>query len=600
MPFRITTWNVNGIRNPFGYQPWRDKRTFDGMFDVLEADIVIMQELKIQQKDLRDDMVLVPGFDCFFSLPIRKKGYSGVGIYTRQSKCSPIRAEEGVLGVLPPPNSKTAYCDLPEDQHIGGYLTPAQLAECGVDPIFLDSEGRCVVLEFPAFVLFGVYSPANSNGLRDDFRYGFLNALDMRIRNLIKAGKNVVLCGDLNVSRDEQDTANADEAMRKEGITHDEYISTPNRRIFNQLLEGGEVVGERDEGREGPVLWDTTRAFHPERQRMFTHWEQKINARPGNFGSRIDFVLTSLAMKDWVCEANIQEGLYGSDHCPVYAVFKDEVEFGQQRTHLADIVNPPGYFQSGKRLKQVSSKDSPAFSGRLLPEFDKRRSIKDMFTKRPTLNPSRSSTAGEEPALNTEEAQDTNGSKHEAQALPAGSQLSSTASQIALSPCPSPERKRSAPTASTQPSKKPKTGQTSSSTAASTRGQQSLKGFFKPAPSPKKTGEAPTPKPEISTSTNQTTAAEQADEASRSEPIDGDFPAFGIEAVSPNTVHDPIVSKESWSKMFAKPRVPLCESHEEPCKVMKTKKPGFNCGREFYMCARYGALVHCLSVSACS
>lgn len=76
MPLRITTWNVNGIRNPFGYQPWSSKRTFDNMFDILEADIVIMQELKIQRKDLRDDMVLVPGWDCYFSLPRHKKGMS--------------------------------------------------------------------------------------------------------------------------------------------------------------------------------------------------------------------------------------------------------------------------------------------------------------------------------------------------------------------------------------------------------------------------------------------------------------------------------------------------------------------------------------------
>jgi hypothetical protein len=71
---RITTWNVNGIRNPFGYKPWSEKRTFDTMFDILETDIVIMQELKIQRKDLSDDMVLVPGWDCFFSLPKHKKG----------------------------------------------------------------------------------------------------------------------------------------------------------------------------------------------------------------------------------------------------------------------------------------------------------------------------------------------------------------------------------------------------------------------------------------------------------------------------------------------------------------------------------------------
>jgi AP endonuclease-2 len=44
------------------------------MFDILEADIVIMQETKIQRKDLQDDMVLVPGWDCYFSLPKYKKG----------------------------------------------------------------------------------------------------------------------------------------------------------------------------------------------------------------------------------------------------------------------------------------------------------------------------------------------------------------------------------------------------------------------------------------------------------------------------------------------------------------------------------------------
>jgi AP endonuclease 2 len=44
------------------------------MFDILETDIVVMQETKIQRKDLRDDMVLVPGWDVFFSLPRHKKG----------------------------------------------------------------------------------------------------------------------------------------------------------------------------------------------------------------------------------------------------------------------------------------------------------------------------------------------------------------------------------------------------------------------------------------------------------------------------------------------------------------------------------------------
>ena len=44
------------------------------MFEILEADIVVMQETKIQRRDLSDDMVLVPGWDVYFSLPKYKKG----------------------------------------------------------------------------------------------------------------------------------------------------------------------------------------------------------------------------------------------------------------------------------------------------------------------------------------------------------------------------------------------------------------------------------------------------------------------------------------------------------------------------------------------
>ena len=198
---------------------------------------------------------------------------------------------------------------MPAGQTIGGYPTAAQEVDIGVDFAALDAEGRCVVLEFPAFVLFGIYSPANSNGQRDDFRVGFLRALDARVRNLHAAGKRVIVTGDLNVSRCELDVAGAEDDKRQMGLNHEEYISTPNRRMFNQLIQGGDVVLPRDEGREQPILCDVVRDFHPTRQGMYTHWEQKINARPGNYGSRIDYVLCSVAMRQWIADANIQEGL---------------------------------------------------------------------------------------------------------------------------------------------------------------------------------------------------------------------------------------------------------------------------------------------------
>lgn len=230
-------------------------------------------------------------------------------VYTRQSVCAPIRAEEGVTGILSPPNSSTSFAEGPQDQQIGGYPTKSQLEASTVDATTLDSEGRCVILEFPAFVVLGVYSPANRDETRDDYRLGFLDVLDARIRNLVAMGKRVILTGDLNISREELDTANAESAMRKNGFTAEDYISTPARRMFNQLLEGGKVIGERDAERETPVMWDICRGFHPRRKGMFTCWEQKVNARPGNYGSRIDYVLCSLTMRSWFSDSNIQEGL---------------------------------------------------------------------------------------------------------------------------------------------------------------------------------------------------------------------------------------------------------------------------------------------------
>ena len=52
------------------------------------------------------------------------------------------------------------------------------------------------------------------------------------------------------------------------------------------------------------------------------------------------------------------------------------------------------------------------------------------------------------------------------------------------------------------------------------------------------------------------------------------------------TLIDPIVSKESWSRLFTKPTAPRCVSHDEPCIRLQSKKKGFHLGREFWMCAR--------------
>lgn len=575
------------------------------MFDILGSDIVVMQELKIQRKDLRDDMVMLDGWDCYFSLPKHKKGYSGVGIYTRNATCAPIRAEEGLLGVLPSP-SGTPYRELPESQSIGGYPSELQVAELRVDPALLDAEGRCLILEFPAFVLLGVYSPANSNGLRDDFRHGFVCALDCRIRNLTKLGKRVVLVGDLNVSRHEIDTASAADDMRKNGITHEEYISTPNRRVFNQLLVGGEVFGERDEGREEGVLWDTTRGFHPDRLGMYTHWEQKINARPGNFGSRIDFVLVAESMRPWTKDANIQEGLLGSDHCPVYADFHDVVTTSDGEVKLLDIMNPAGIFVDGERKREWKVQDIPAFSGKRLQEFDKRRSIKSMFAA------PKAKTAPTPPQQTDDDSNNPSGKERDVITMPLqpSQQLNSTSSL--KSDTASPDKKRKATTTKPAPTKRQRSDATSTNTssnasAPASKGQKSLMGFFQPKPTsidevkPAKDikNDAGTDKksdvpavvptsPIASTKQSDSGVLQSPSTPSQKPPA---TPSSVNTNPSPTTSLSNFEARSAtsatWSALLnSRPTAPKCEDHGEPCKTMLTKKKGSNQGRSFWMCAR--------------
>lgn len=554
------------------------------MFDILEADIVVMQETKIQRKDLQDDMVLVPGWDVYFSLPRHKKGYSGVAIYTRNAVCAPIRAEEGILGILCPPNSSTPFCELPEEKQIGGYPRPDQLAGI-VDADTLDSEGRCVVLEFPAFVLVGTYSPAARDESRDDFRLGYLEALDARVRNLVAMGKRVVLTGDLNVIRAGIDTANIGERLRKEGVSVEDFLSTPSRRIFNQLLFEGSVYGERDEGREAPVLWDMGRLFHPLRQGMFTCWDTKKNTRPGNFGSRIDYVLCSDTMKEWAIDSNIQEGLMGSDHCPVYVTLADVVKIDGAEVHLRDLLNPEGIFKGGQRMRDWNAKDLLPLSAKLIPDFDRRRSIKDMFSKKPAPKPTVPAIPENSEGLTT--AAGSSGPSPSPMfegSTPSSSQNGppalavSTNSPAVKSTVGSLKRTQSTAPPSARPPKKSKAAPQKEPSLA--KGQSSLMGFFKPKStgSPSKLSKANN-EPKVGTGVDgaQDDASETTAESQTSVDV---LKAQGEDPTPPSPAKfiDPIESKESWAKLLGKRVLPKCE-HGDDCISLTTKKPGVNCGR---------------------
>jgi exodeoxyribonuclease-3 len=84
---RVITLNLNGIRSAYnkGLQDWLAAQN---------ADVVCLQELKAQAADLTDEM-REPGELSGHFHYAEKKGYSGVGIYTRRT---PDRVVEG-LGI---------------------------------------------------------------------------------------------------------------------------------------------------------------------------------------------------------------------------------------------------------------------------------------------------------------------------------------------------------------------------------------------------------------------------------------------------------------------------------------------------------------------
>lgn len=149
-----------------------------------------------------------------------------------------------------------SYKFLPESECIGGY--PDLSRE---EATLLDSEGRALVIDFGAFVLIGTYCPAATDPERDEFRISYVETLFQRARNLIKMGRRVVIMGDLNITRQEIDSAEAAarmNAMRAEG--YERWIDTPTRGALDRLLK------PNPQG----VMVDLCREYWPDRTGMFT------------------------------------------------------------------------------------------------------------------------------------------------------------------------------------------------------------------------------------------------------------------------------------------------------------------------------------------
>ncbi|ODQ68151.1 DNase I-like protein [Nadsonia fulvescens var. elongata DSM 6958] len=328
---RILSFNVCGIRNVMKYYPWYIKKSFSYMFEKMQADIVCFQETKISELDCEKDMAFIDGYNSFFSFA-KKKGYSGVAIYVKKS-IKVLRAEEGLTGWLDIKDSPgTCYRDLPEANAIGSYPESIKTKRRGEA---IDNEGRCVTLDIGFCVLIGLYCPANSTGTNAEYRESFFDVLNERVRLLKKEGREVLVFGDINVVFDVIDSAEYTQECVKNGLLKMPPLNVEDPSYMNEYKRENTDIIQQFQLETLPrqvvsgliqddILVDLTRKFHPNRYGMFTCWNILKNARPGNFGSRIDYIFSTERLSEVAVQANIMHDVFGSDHCPIYVDFQLE------------------------------------------------------------------------------------------------------------------------------------------------------------------------------------------------------------------------------------------------------------------------------------
>lgn len=232
-----------------------------------QPDVLCLQETKANQDQV--DIDLHDYEKYWFSA--EKKGYSGTAIFT---KTTPIDVHYGL------PENIIERFGLSADNY--------------GDP---NKEGRVITAEFDDFFVVTVYTPNAKNDLsRIPLRHKQWDPAFLAYCKQLEQAKPVVFCGDLNVAHTEDDLARPKDNDGKKGFTHEE------REGFQNLIDNGFV--------------DTLRMFK-KGNGYYTWWTHWANARARNVGWRIDYILVSEALKDYVKSADIHAKVIGSDHCPV-------------------------------------------------------------------------------------------------------------------------------------------------------------------------------------------------------------------------------------------------------------------------------------------
>ncbi|KAM7542493.1 hypothetical protein Aperf_G00000004877 [Anoplocephala perfoliata] len=226
-------------------------------------DVLCLQEIKCAKKDIPPIADVADYIPHWYSAT--KPGYAGTALY---SKIKPKNVVYG-LGV---------------SKH--------------------DNEGRLITAEYENFYLINAYVPNSGQGLgRLSYR---TNEWDKDLCTYIKkldAEKPVILAGDLNVSHNEIDLADPEGNRRTPAFTHEE------RQGFSEMLKDCNMI-------------DTYRHFYPNRERAYTFWNTRYNARSTNLGWRVDYFVVSERLLPNVVDQEIRCGILGSDHCPLVLYLK--------------------------------------------------------------------------------------------------------------------------------------------------------------------------------------------------------------------------------------------------------------------------------------
>lgn len=250
---RIITANLNGIRSAA-------KKGFFEWAHTQNPDILCIQELKAQEADL-DGAILSPnGYHGFFQYA-QKKGYSGVGLYSKQK-----------------PDS----------------------VKIGFDNGEFDAEGRYVEARFGNLIVISAYFPSGSSAPeRQEAKFRFLDLFMPHIEALKKEGLEIILCGDINIAHKEIDLKNWKGNIKNSGFLPEE------REWMTQLFD-----------RVGFV--DVYRHLHPNTEdECYTWWSQRGQAYAKNVGWRIDYQIATPAIGTKAQRVEIYKSEKFSDHAPL-------------------------------------------------------------------------------------------------------------------------------------------------------------------------------------------------------------------------------------------------------------------------------------------